>query len=140
MAGITQNKQTLYFHCGPQKNLDNKKSKKGVRNSQQNLTLLTMTLNSKHRTKNKNEKPKIQKHEKTKHTKTKTQFSNRIGTKCRLIEAHQGLFQKFRVAFDISQKGHFLPKKCPENVNLPYSIPFLSVFHQNKGFHNFCKK
>ena len=28
MAGITQNKQTPYFHCGPQKNLDNKKSKK----------------------------------------------------------------------------------------------------------------
>ena len=28
MAGTTQNKQTPYFHCGPQKNLDNKKSKK----------------------------------------------------------------------------------------------------------------
>ena len=28
MAGTTQNKQMPYFHCGPQKNLDNKKSKK----------------------------------------------------------------------------------------------------------------
>ena len=31
MVGITQNKQTPYFHCGPQKNLDDKKSKKGVK-------------------------------------------------------------------------------------------------------------
>ena len=28
MAGITQNKETPYFQCGPQKSLDNKKSKK----------------------------------------------------------------------------------------------------------------
>ena len=28
MAGIRQNKQTPYFHCGPQKNLGNNKSKK----------------------------------------------------------------------------------------------------------------
>ena len=33
MAGITQNKQMPYFHCGPQKNLDIKKSKKGVSKS-----------------------------------------------------------------------------------------------------------
>ena len=33
MAEITQNKQRAYFHCGPQKNLDNKKSKKGVSKS-----------------------------------------------------------------------------------------------------------
>ena len=33
MSGTTQNKQTPYFHCGPQKNLDNKKSKKGVSKS-----------------------------------------------------------------------------------------------------------
>ena len=33
MTGITQNKQTPYFHCGPQKNLDNKKSKNGVSKS-----------------------------------------------------------------------------------------------------------
>ena len=33
MPGITQNKQTPYFHYGPQKNLDNKKSKKGVSKS-----------------------------------------------------------------------------------------------------------
>ena len=33
MAGITQNKQMPYFHCGPQKNFDNKKSKKGVSKS-----------------------------------------------------------------------------------------------------------
>ena len=31
MAGITQNKQTRYFVAIPRKNLDNKKSKKGVR-------------------------------------------------------------------------------------------------------------
>ena len=28
MAGETQNMQTPYFHCGPYKNLDNKKTKK----------------------------------------------------------------------------------------------------------------
>ena len=28
MVEIIQNKQTPYFHCGPQKNLDNNKSKK----------------------------------------------------------------------------------------------------------------
>ena len=33
MVGITQSKQTPYFHCGPQKNLDNKKSKNGVSKS-----------------------------------------------------------------------------------------------------------
>ena len=33
MAGITQNEQTPYFHCGPQKNGDNKKNKKGVSKS-----------------------------------------------------------------------------------------------------------
>ena len=33
MAGITQNKQMPYFHCGPQKNLDIKKSKNGVSKS-----------------------------------------------------------------------------------------------------------
>ena len=33
MAGTTQNKQMPYFHCGPQKNLDNKKSKKEVSKS-----------------------------------------------------------------------------------------------------------
>ena len=30
MSGVTQNKQTPYFHCGPQKNLDNEKREKGV--------------------------------------------------------------------------------------------------------------
>ena len=33
MVGIIQNKQTPYFHFGPQKNLDNTKSKKGVSKS-----------------------------------------------------------------------------------------------------------
>ena len=33
MVGITQNNQMLYFHCGPQKNLNNKKSRKGVSKS-----------------------------------------------------------------------------------------------------------
>ena len=28
MVGIIQNKQTPYFHCGPQKNLDNQRAKK----------------------------------------------------------------------------------------------------------------
>ena len=27
MVGMRQNKQKTYFHCDPQKNLDNKKSK-----------------------------------------------------------------------------------------------------------------
>ena len=33
MSGTAQNKQTPYFHCGPQKNSDKKKSKKGVSKS-----------------------------------------------------------------------------------------------------------
>ena len=33
MVGMTQNKQMPYFHCGPQKNSNNKKSKKGVSES-----------------------------------------------------------------------------------------------------------
>ena len=33
MVGITQSKQTSYFDCGPQKNLNDKKSKKGVSKS-----------------------------------------------------------------------------------------------------------
>ena len=33
MAEITQNNHTPYFHCGSQKNLNNKKSKKGVSKS-----------------------------------------------------------------------------------------------------------
>ena len=33
MAGITQNKRMPYFHFGPQKKLNNKKSKKGVSKS-----------------------------------------------------------------------------------------------------------
>ena len=33
MVEITQNKHMPYFHCGPQKNLNNKKSKKRVSKS-----------------------------------------------------------------------------------------------------------
>ena len=33
MVGTTQNKQTPCSYCGPQKNLDNKESKKGVSRS-----------------------------------------------------------------------------------------------------------
>ena len=33
MVGTTQNKQTPCSYCGPQKNLDNKESKKGVSKS-----------------------------------------------------------------------------------------------------------
>ena len=53
----------------------------------------------------------------------------------------QGIFYKFWATFDIGQKGHFFEKKkCPQNFTPPYSIPFLSVLHQNKALHNFCKK
>ena len=33
LTGITQNKQMFYFHWGPEKNLNNKKNKKGVSKS-----------------------------------------------------------------------------------------------------------
>ena len=33
MVGITQNKQRPYFHCGPSKDMDKKKSKKGFSKS-----------------------------------------------------------------------------------------------------------
>lgn len=33
MAGVTQNKQTPYFHCGSQKIRNNKKIKRGVTKS-----------------------------------------------------------------------------------------------------------
>ena len=39
MAGITQNEQTPYFHCGPQKNGDNKKNKKGVSKAVKQLVI-----------------------------------------------------------------------------------------------------
>ena len=58
----------------------------------------------------------------------------------------QGIFQKFRAVCDIDQKGHFFMKKRalflkkgPQKFQPPLSIPFLSVLHQNKAFHIFCK-
>ena len=38
------------------------------------------------------------------------------------------------------KKGHFLWKKGTKNLTHPYSIPFLSVLHQNKALYNFHKK
>ena len=53
--------------------------------------------------------------------------------------------------FDIGQKGHFFMKKghyfekrAPRfhthARTHAHSIPFLNILHQNKAFHNFCKK
>ena len=41
------------------------------------------------------------------------------------------------------KKERFFYKKGTKNLPpppLPYSIPFLSVFHQNKNLHNFLKR
>ena len=41
------------------------------------------------------------------------------------------------------KKEHLFYKKGPKIYlppPLPYSIPFLSVFHQNKNLHNFLKR
>ena len=40
----------------------------------------------------------------------------------------------------LAKKGTFFKKKGTEAFTTPYSIPFLSVLHQNKGLHNFHKK
>ena len=40
------------------------------------------------------------------------------------------------------QKKATILKKGPQNLPLPlhpYSIPVLTVLHQNKALHNFCK-
>ena len=49
--------------------------------------------------------------------------------------------------FDIGQKGHFFmkkghlfEKKAPRILPSPYSIPFLSVLHQNKALYSFHKR
>ena len=51
----------------------------------------------------------------------------------------QGVFEKFRAAFDIGQKEHFFKKRAPKNPP-PYSIPSLSAFHRNKALCNFSKR
>ena len=38
------------------------------------------------------------------------------------------------------KKDTFFAKRAPKNSPLPYSIPFLSVLHQNKALHNFCQR
>ena len=40
-------------------------------------------------------------------------------------------------ASDIDQKECFFQKKGHQNFTTPYSIPFLSVLHENKSLHNF---
>ena len=40
---------------------------------------------------------------------------------------------EFRAAFDISQKEHFFMKYSPSKYSPFYSIPFISVLHQNKA-------
>ena len=59
---------------------------------------------------------------------------------------YQGIFYKFRSAFDIGQKGQFFRKKghffwkmLPYPTPFPYSIPFLIVLHQIKVLHHFWK-
>ena len=52
----------------------------------------------------------------------------------------QGLIYKIWAASNIDQNGHFFfIKKQTKNLTTPYSIPFLSVLHQNKALHNFHK-
>ena len=58
--------------------------------------------------------------------------------------------QKILAASNIGQNGHFFfffsffffffEKKGTKNLTTPYSIPFLSVLHQNKALHNFHKR
>ena len=46
-----------------------------------------------------------------------------------------------RAASDMGQKGHFFfKKKGTKQFTTPYSIPFLSVLHQNKALHNFDER
>ena len=40
----------------------------------------------------------------------------------------------------LAQKSTFLGKKNTKNLTTPYSMPFLSVLHQNKALHNFHKR
>ena len=42
--------------------------------------------------------------------------------------------------FDTGQNEHFFEKKAQNISHTPYSIPFLSVLHQNNILHNFCKR
>ena len=55
----------------------------------------------------------------------------------------QGLISgKIQADFNIGDE-HFsfsLEKKGTKNFTTPYSIPFLSVLHQNKALHNFHKR
>ena len=39
----------------------------------------------------------------------------------------------------MDKTGAIFEKKDPQNLTTPYSIPFLSVLHQNKALHNFKK-
>ena len=53
----------------------------------------------------------------------------------------QGLISKIWVASNNGQNGHFfLKKKGTKNLTTPYSVPFLSVLHQNKTLHSFHKR
>ena len=38
------------------------------------------------------------------------------------------------------KKEHFFEKRAPKIPLPPYSIPFLSVLHQNKALYNFRKR
>ena len=53
----------------------------------------------------------------------------------------QGLISKIWAAYNIGQNVlFFFEKKGTKNLTTPYSIPFLSVLHQNKALHNFHKR
>ena len=53
------------------------------------------------------------------------------------VLARKGTFYEETALF--FKKRHFKKKKAPECLPL-FSIPFLSVFHQNKGLHNLQQK
>ena len=59
-----------------------------------------------------------------------------------VLEIHMKLC--VRAVLDIGQKGHFFWKRGPQKFHptspRPYSIPFLSILHQNKALHSFCKR
>ena len=63
------------------------------------------------------------------------------------VVMRSGHILEIRAAVDIGQRGHFLMKKGHQKFYLPppfpippYSIPSLSVLHQNKALYNFHER
>ena len=76
------------------------------------------------------------------------QYINSFSKQTVKVEYTQGIFWKFRAAFDIGQKenffmkkrGLFLKKRPQKFLSALYSISFLSVLHHNKALLNFHKR